>query len=413
MSDFYCYANRLGDQKFTVSFKFLPMTEDAALSHNVVTAKRICILFVIDSLGPGGAERQLVELIKGLFEADLYEIHLICLMRVDEGYTSIVNSLGIEVHYFPRALKYDLLYPLYEIIRYIKKNRIELVHTFLNMGSLFGVLAAKLTGLPVICSIVRNAKDFSWRDRFIKRFLVRLADIYVSNSQAGFDNRFKEMSSHFRVVYNGIDLNRFETENNNKVALKKELGFIGFSPIVGMVASFTKNKDQETLINTVPEVLRGFPKALFIFVGDGETRTKLVHMVDKMGLNQQVVFTGFRADVDRIYSIIDVCVLLTNSKQHLEGIPNVLVEAMACGVPVIASDGGGTNEIVEHMKTGVIVSPYDPEGTARAIIRLLSDFNEANRLARRAKENVQNLFNLKKFVHNYEAIYRQVLMPER
>jgi glycosyltransferase involved in cell wall biosynthesis len=372
---------------------------------------RVRVLFVIDSLGFGGAERQLVELMKGLIHTDSYEIYIVSLMMRSEGYTDIVNTLGMEIHYCQRTYKYDIFSPLFKIVRCIREYRIELIHTFMNMGSLFGALAAKITGLPVVCSAIRDAKDSSWRDKYIIRFLATLADIYVANSYAGFTNRFRKMRPIFQVVYNGIDFSRFDSDDGNKKASRTELGISSFSRVVGMVASFSKNKDQGTLLTAASKVLNVFPDVGFIFVGDGVTRIELEKRAAELGIGKQAVFTGFRMDVDRIYPLLDICVLLTNSWVHLEGIPNVLVEAMVCGVPVIASCGGGTNEIVDHGKNGIIVPPHDPESTAMAIIRLLSDREEADRLASEAQIRVRNLFGLEKYVCDYENIYQRVLSP--
>lgn len=370
--------------------------------------KRIRLLFVIDSLGFGGAERQLVELVKGISRKGGYEIHLVSLMRSDQGYADIVASLGIEVLYFPRSYKYDVFGPLFLLIRYIRENRIELVHTFMNMGSLFGVAAAKLTGRPVVCSAIRDAKDTSSSEKYLKRILARLADIYVANSHAGFTNRFRKMRSHFQVVYNGVDFSRFKGNHCDQETLKAELGISGFSHIVGMVGSLSRNKDQATLLRAAPKILELFPKTVFLLVGDGETMASLEGQVRAQSLEGNVLFAGFRNDVDRLYPLMDVCVLLTNSHVHLEGIPNVLVEAMACGVPVVASTGGGTDELLEDGRYGLLVPPNTPEVVAEAIVGLLAGLDKAVVLATAAQASVLERFGLERYVSDYEKLYMEV-----
>lgn len=370
--------------------------------------KRIRLLFVIDSLGFGGAERQLVELVKGLSRKGGYEIHLVSLMRRTQGYADIVASLGIDVLYFPRAHKYDIFSPTCCLIRHILAHRIDLVHTFMNMGSLFGVVAAKLTGRPVVCSAIRDAKDTSSREKYLKRILARLADIYVANSQAGFSNRFRKMRSHFRVVYNGVDFSRFKGNHCDQETLKAELGISGFSHIVGMVGSLSRNKDQTTLLQAAPKILGLFPETVFLLVGDGETRASLEEQTQALGLGNHVIFTGYRHDVDRLYSHMDVCVLLTNSHVHLEGIPNVLVEAMASGIPVVASTGGGTDELLEGGHYGLLVPPNTPEVVAEAIIGLLAGLDKAVALATAAQASVLERFGLERYVSDYEKLYMEV-----
>ena len=368
---------------------------------------RLRILFVIDSLGIGGAERQLVELIKGLVKKGGYEIHLVSLLRQDVEYTDILTSFGIEVVYYPRRYKYDLIGPLFALVRYIREHRIDLVHTFMNMGSLFGALAAKITRRPVVCSAIRDAKDTSRREKYLKRFLSKIADIYVANSRAGFTNRFRKMEPHFRIVYNGVDLSRFGVKNNIN-RLKSEFGISGFSSIIGMVGSLSDYKDHETFLKAAPKILKAFSKSGFLLVGDGLNRRALEVLAKLLGIEKHIVFAGYRKDVDSIYPLMDVCVLLTNPS-ILEGIPNVLIEAMASGVPVVASDGGGTSEVIEHSKTGFLVPTQDIESTAQSIIDLLGNPVMATKVAEEAKLFVQKRFCLERYVVDYEIIYKELL----
>ena len=373
-------------------------------------SKKIKILFVIDSLHFGGAERQLVELIKGLEKKDKYDIHLIYLINSKQGYIKTIEPLHVNIRYFPRLFKYDIYYPLVCIINYIIKNKIDIVHTFMNMGSLFGCLAAKITKRPVVCSAIRDAKDKTKKEKYLKLFLSYISDIFVSNSKSGLLNRFKMIKPHFKVVYNGIDLSRFETKDKVKLDnLKKELGISNFFPVIGMVASLSYYKDQESLLKSAPLILKSFPNACFLFVGDGPKRKNLEIFSEKLGIRDKVIFAGYRDDVDHIYHLIDVCVLLTNAQIHLEGISNTLIEAMASGVPVVASHGGGTSELVKHFETGMLVPPDDIEKISEAIIMLLKDKVLYHKIAKRSKNFVQKMFNLERYVNKYENIYFKLL----
>lgn len=370
------------------------------------------ILFVIDSLVFGGAQRQLVELVKGLTRTCRYEIHLVSLQKC-EGFSENIRSLGVNVKYFPRSYKFDLLGPLFRLVCYIKQNKIDLVHGVLNMGSLFGGVAAKLTGCPVVCSPIRNAKDKSRVEKQLKRFLAIVSDIFVSNSHAGFANRFTVMHSYFRVIYNGVDFSRFVDKGKNYSSLKSELGVGGFDYLVGMVGSLSATKDQGTLLSAAPRILEKLPGVGFLFVGDGPKRFALENRAKKLGIDHRVVFAGSRDDVDDLYKLMDVCVLMTAARYVLEGIPNVVVEAMASGIPVVASAGGGTLEVVEHGKTGILVPPYDYLRTADAIIDLLVNQDQARLLAAEARTRVHIKFGLERYIKDYEEIYRELLFDLR
>lgn len=371
------------------------------------------ILFVIDSLTFGGAERQLVELIKGLLDRPhLYEIHVVCLDKVTDGYTDILTARGIVIHYFCRAYRYDIR-PVFSIYQYINENQIDLVHAFLSLGVLFGLIAAKLAGKPVVCSAIRDAQDHDLIQKIEKRIVACFSDIFVANSMAGFTNRFRRLRPHFRVVYNGADFSRFDKIKDKRSILNDELGLSDFQNIIGMVASLTERKDHETLLNAAPNVLKVFPQTCFLFVGNGPKREELTEKAKQLGVEHNVLFLGFRCDIDKIYQIFDIFVLLTNSDVHLEGISNAIMEAMAIGVPVVASEGGGTNEIVKNNINGVLVPPKNPTKTAKAIVSLMCNKDKAKHFSSTAKKFVRQKFNLQKYVEKYENIYRELITQER
>jgi glycosyltransferase involved in cell wall biosynthesis len=365
------------------------------------------VLFVIDSLGFGGAERQLVELIKGLDPRN-YEIHLITFDEAAEGYTDLLGSRRIHISYLPRAFKYDFRV-LSSTLQYIRKHQIDLVHAFLNLGALVGVLAARLSGRPVVCSGIRDAKDGNLKLKISKKLLAILSDILVANSKAGFSSRFKKMKPHFRVIYNGVDFTRFQQKHINISKRKTELGLSNFRHIVGAVASLSERKDHDTLINAATIVIQTLPETCFLLIGDGPKRDDLTKKVKKLNLENNILFLGYRRDIDRLYNILDILVLLTNTDLHLEGISNAIIEAMAGNVPVIASEGGGTNELIQNEVNGLLVTPKRPQETAQAIIDLLNNVDKTRTLVRAAKISVEERFDLSRYVRDYEQVYRELV----
>lgn len=372
--------------------------------------KKIKILFVVDSLGIGGAERQLVELVRGLSSLGGYEIHLVCLSKTKKNYVENLEHYGVDIQYFLRKGRYDIFGPLSCLVRHIQKYNICLVHSFMNMGSLFGVMAAKITGTPIVCSAIRNARDKSLKGKYLTIMLARISDIFVANSQAGFRSRFKSMQSHFRVVYNGVDFSRFSECPGDMTRMRSNLGISGYAKVVGMVASLSPSKDQETLLEAAIRVLEVFPDTGFLFVGDGVKKKFLEQQINDLHLQKHVVMAGFREDVDKIYPLMDVCVLLSNAKIHLEGISNALVEAMACRVPVVASAGGGTNELLDNGKYGALVPYKDSHATAEAIIEVLSRPRVVtSRFVMEANMSVIERFGIERYVEEYALLYDQAM----
>ena len=363
------------------------------------------ILFVIHALHFGGTERQLVELAKVLTDSN-YDVHVMCIDRPGNGYADILVESGIKIQYLRRTKRLDVT-PVLSISRYILQNKIDLVHTFENLGSLYGLLAAKLSRRPVVCSAVRSAYDENKVIRISTLFIARYADILVANSHVGLANRFSKIKTKYRVVYNGIDLNRFKNSQAKTKQIKEQLKVSKFKHIVGMVASLSHRKDHETLLKAFPLVLESNKNSCFLLVGDGRERNRLENLVHEMGLTQKVLFLGYRTDVDKIINILDVAVLQSNDI-ILEGMSNSILEMMASGIPVVASSGGGTDELIENSVTGLLVKPKRPQETAHAINNLLCNKKEAGKIAKNAKTFVQKAFNIQRCLKEYEEIYKEV-----
>lgn len=366
------------------------------------------ILFVIDSLAFGGAERQFVELLKGLDRSRFSPI-VVYFYEARDGYRDVLEQLDMPIRCLGRQGRHDLLRPMMALRRIILDDEIDLVHTFMNLASVLGALAARTSSRPVICSAIRDGRDANLKLMLSKRMLSGIATVLVSNSRAGFENRFRRWKEHFRVIYNGIDLDRFRTGRAIAQAVRAGLNIRESEPVVGMVASFSPYKDHETLIRAIPRVLESYPKAAFVLVGDGPNREFLEGLAASLEVGGHVHFLGFRKDVDSLYAIFDVCVLLTNSDKIVEGLPNCLIEAQASGIPVIASRGGGVEEVVENGRTGLVIEPKSPYLVSEAICRLLEDERFQSRLSSAALINVRRSFALDRYVGDYQDLYTQVL----
>jgi glycosyltransferase involved in cell wall biosynthesis len=365
------------------------------------------ILFVIDSLGFGGAERQLVELIKELSRSN-YELTLACTLKVDKGYTHHVLDTGTPIYYFSRRYKFDLIVPLLSLKRLIDSHQFDVIHGFMNMGSLLAVLAGKMTRTPVVSSAIRDAKDQNLKVKILKRMIAILSDIFVSNTQAGLNNRFRRPASKHRVIYNGVDLKRFDRPVDIQ-ALRACLGVGKFRRILLSVSSFSENKDHLTLLQAFKLVLESNDEVCMLLVGDGPGRRQMEAFANHLGIGGYVRFTGYRDDVDEIYQVADICILSTNTKRHLEGISNALLEAMASGTPVIATRGGGTNEVIEDGVNGQLIPAGDSKAIALIINRSLRTLGDLQKMAAAGKKTVESSFTLEKYVKANDSLYREVV----
>lgn len=368
----------------------------------------ITVLYIIDSLRRGGAERQFVELLKNI-DRGLVNPVVVYLKHEEKSYIDELKNKGINPILVERSWKGDIT-PAFRIYKLIVQHKPVLIHSVLNMSGIFGTLTAKLSGVPHVCSVIRQARDPNKKTRIIRQLLAYMVDAYVANTKIGLNNRFSHWRSNFHVIYNGLDISRFSNNKINRSVSGKNKIFK-----IGMIATVSAHKDHLTLLKAMCLLRDTLQKNSveiqyeLLIIGDGENRDNLESFVTSNGLESSVIFTGQIGDVERIYADLDIAVLLTNASLHAEGISNSLVEAMACGIPVIATNDGGTVEFVESEKNGILIENGDITGCARAIERLLSDDALRHQLGQNGHRTVMEKFSMDSYIGNYLSLYKKIL----
>jgi glycosyltransferase involved in cell wall biosynthesis len=212
------------------------------------------------------------------------------------------------------------------------------------------------------------------------------------------------------TIHNGINVERFSIDLSPEAKrnLRQELGLESDSLIILTVARLHAQKGHTYLIEAIPHIVRAFPQARFLFVGDGELKGKLTVQVEKAGLSDYVLFLGVRKDVPQLLAISDLFVL----PSLWEGLPNAVLEAMAAGVPVIATNVEGAPELIVHEKTGLLVPPADPTALEQAIQRLLIDESSRTSMSKAARERVEYKFSQDANVTAFIDLYDQVFVDK-
>ena len=368
---------------------------------------RMNILYTIDALGFGGAERQLVELIKELKTSTDFNLHLAATLQNPGGYAPQLTRLKVPVHYLDRRRNTDLIRGVHNLIQLIRRYDIDVIHGFMNIGSLVGALAGRLSGRPVVSSAIRDGKDATFAKKSIKWVVMALSDVMIANSYAGFKNRFRRMRPGFKVIYNGLDLERFKRPADPHF-LKQRYGIRSDARVIGTVAALSARKDHQTLLQAFKLISAKRPNTQLLLVGDGSQREQIEAFRRKEGCGADIVLAGHISDVDPIYQLIDVFVLLTNTAVHYEGLSNAIMEAMASGRPVVATAGGGTDEIIQHESNGLLVPAGDPTAVMAAIERLFLNPELGHRLTQNARQTVRNLFDCGRYAQSHIDIYESL-----
>ncbi len=323
-----------------------------------------------------------------------------------------------RLHVIPKRHRFDYAV-VPELARLIRRLDIDIVHSFLFDADIASRLAGRRAGAIVIGSERNTDYRFKRRHRVAYRLTRGLVDRIVANSTAGARFNSRELghdASMYRVVHNGVDTVRFSPGDGGEV--RRELGIGTDERVVGMFASFKPQKNHALFFGAACRILQVMPKTRFLLVGDmlhggmdGSDRyqVRTEALVDELGLRKRCIFLGNRGDVERIYRACDVTVL----SSLYEGTPNVLLESMASGIPVVATDVSDNGVVVANGETGYLVPLGDEPALAQGVVRILADDGLRSDMSRRAREWVEAGFSLKKLVDKMYAVYAEAMADMR
>jgi len=237
------------------------------------------------------------------------------------------------------------------------------------------------------------------------RRIQNLSHFVLANSEAVRQFLVKEdgfQPGKIKVIRNAVDFERFASVPRDRAKFFPALG--PGHKLIGMVANMNLPvKGHSYLIEAARAVCRILPGTRFVLIGDGRQRPKLEQQVRELGLEQNFLFLGYHKDVPELLPCFDVSVLPSTA----EGLPNVVLEAMAAGIPVVATAVGGTVEILEDGVCGLLVPPRDPEALAKAILRILQEPSLAEQLARAGQERVRAYFNFDRLLLELKELYEE------
>jgi glycosyltransferase involved in cell wall biosynthesis len=312
------------------------------------------------------------------------------------------------------ARPYQSFWRAYRVIqRYLAQNRPDIIHSHSEFGDIAALLLKLSLRYPVILRSVHYGYRYEWRKRPLRRivltnFLYPLLfqqEIGVSQGITDTLNR-RKLSRGALYIPNAIDLERFREPQQQLVDLKTELGLDQPGKLVGTVGRLTEQKGFAYLVEAIPIVLREEPHTQFLIIGEGELEADLKGQCRRLGITDKVTFTGPRKDIEQILPCLDLFV----SSSLWEGLPTVVLESMAAGVPVVGTDIPGTLELVCEGSSGWLAKPGDPPDLARAILAGLREASKGKAFAAKAGEIVSS-FSLKAVAAQHESLYAKVAGP--
>lgn len=372
--------------------------------------KQIRLLKLLTSFQIGGTERQVANLALGL-DASRFNLHLACLHNKGELLREL-EALPVPRPVFQIGRLYGLktLWQAIRLARYVRRNLIQIVHSYGFYANVFAVPTARLAGASIVVASIRDRGDvLTSRQRRVQKMVCKLADCVLVNAEAIREVLIAEgyRPDNIVVIRNGILLSRYE-KAEKAAALRQELGIPADAPLVLVFSRLNRMKGVEYFLDAVALLAEKFPSVRFVIAGDGGNRQALEERAGSLGIASRVVFTGFRTDIPALLSEATLSVLPSLS----EGLSNSLLESMAAGVPVVAASVGGNVEIVEDGISGRLVPPGDGAALAGAMSELLRDADLARRFGDAGRRRVAELFSMERSLHEVEHLYQR-LVAER
>lgn len=363
------------------------------------------VLQLIDGLNIGGAEILLRDLSVGLAQRGF---------RVSIGYSTPgplaqdLKHLGLPVTRLPRLMRIDPIL-FFGMMRLMRKNTPQIVHTHLFKSDFHGRLAARIAGVPVVVSTLHSIDRwaqkrplgnlYGWTSRFADRIIAVSEDVkkfHIANTAVG--------ESKFVTIENGVDVQRFANQRAAGQNVRKEFELDGSAPVFGIVGRLTPPKDHKVFLRAAALILQSLPLARFLIVGDGPLRSELESYVRELRIQSSVIFTGMRRDIPAMLAALDVLVI----SSLWEGIPVTLLEGMASMLPVVGTRVGSIPDVVTE-ETAILVPPSEPNAIAQACLKLAKDRELRLRMGKAGLKRVSAYYSIDAMIDRTTALYTDLL----
>lgn len=366
------------------------------------------IVQLIDSLHWGGAQKLQVTFAEAIQKYDV-ELIVISLNRHRDGVPlpHDLDSLGTRVLVMPAPHLYTLK-RIWRLVRFLRRERVDLMHTHLTYANIIGPIAAKLAGVPLVASI-HNEKYHPQRDHTLRRRLETLmlrfgADKLIAVGQAVVQAQRERFSwGHLHVIQNAVTPVPPISESRRREIRKKLIGYPA-RPLLLSVGRLSSQKGYRDLLAAVPQVLEKHPRAAFVIAGGGGSRTDLSREIADLNLEESVSLLGYRNDVPDLLAASDMFI----NCSHWEGLPVAVLEAMSAGLPIVATRVGDVPQVLDE-RAGVLVPPKQPTALAAAIVALLDDPERMKAIREAAKQRVLCHYSPDAWAQELLQVYAEVI----
>jgi sugar transferase (PEP-CTERM/EpsH1 system associated) len=367
--------------------------------------KKIRILHVLPSLEIGGMENAMITLINGM-DTDRFENQIFCFdfKNYENSIQHRLQDENIPIYIFEKGDGIDYWLPI-KISRILKKQNIDIVHTRNFAALLYGSTAAKLAGVRGVIADIRGRipEDEGQKCKRLSFLVSRFVGV-SEDIKKMLANDFKIKEAKIKTIYNGVHLSH-QTQDLDLASLRARLGLAPDDFVIGTIGRMEPVKDYAALIRMSAPLLVKYRTVKLMFVGDGSQRAELEKLARDLGLSTKIIFTGYQKDISNYLQLINVFALTSIS----EGISNVLLEAMASAIPVIATEVGGNPEIVINNQTGFLIPRTNLNQLTEKIDLLINNPELVNNFGKNGRKRVEEMFTIEKMVSEYQSLYQAII----
>jgi len=385
-----------------------------------VKPKKIRIVNIITRMELGGPPILVLDILQHL-DKERFESTIATGITIDRKYDMIGFARDKNIRIFAMPSLVRDIHPLKDIKAliklaiFLKKEKFDIVHCHTSKGGFIGRLAAKLAGAKIIIYsphgdifegyFCKLATDFFI---LLEKFAARFTDKIINLTKIEIE-RFLEHGigtrHQLKQIYNGINIKYYERAMTSNLKKRDEFGLGKDDFVCATVGRLVPVKGHTYLIKAIQKVVKVIPEAKFLFVGDGELKSKLSEEIKSYDLQRNIFLLGARNDIATILSCINVFLLPSLN----EGFGMALIEAMAARKPVIATNVGGVPEVIINGTTGILVPSKDPEAFSSAIIKLYNNPEMSLEMGLAGYSRARNLFDIKTTVREFEDLYSKLI----
>ncbi len=370
----------------------------------------IRIAYVIDSIHTpsAGTENQLLMLLHGL-NRQIVQPYLICLQN-SEWLQSTELPVDVITYNIQSIKSIPFIKNVRKFTSFCREHHIDIIQTFFTDGNKFGVIGGRLAHVPVIIASRRNVgHGYDRKNISMLRFLQRWTTRYLANSYAALKKTMEiegVPKGKINVIYNGLNLSKIATINYElRMAQRKKWQVADDETVIGIIANLRDVKNIDSLIRVAARLIPDYPKIRFVSVGEGPDHEKLQGLINSLDIQNKFLLAGRHTDIIPCLAAFDIGVLCST----YESFSNSLIEYMAAGLPIVASDVGGNSEAIQHGINGLLYPVQKENKLEDALRQLLRDPAFASQLGTTAKQDAFRQYSMDTCLRNHEEYYTRLI----